>query len=301
MEFSTQKLLFVTGKGGVGKSVAAAAIAWAEARKGKRVCLVELGGQSFYETFFETRGITYEPSEVVPDLHIALFNPEDCLKEYVLHYLKVPQLYDIFFQNRVMKAFLNAAPAIAEISILGRLTGEIRGILKTEYDLYVVDCFSTGHAMALFRAPAGLSSVFRSGPMYDQASEIESVLKDPALTGYVLVTLPEEMPVTETAELHALLKSELSAKPLVICNKLVTPPLGAEERAQLADKVKDPKLHEFLEYLRFKEDIQGKELHAIKAFSQKIYTVPLILNAVNGQDYMEEFARYLEKPLGGMQ
>jgi anion-transporting ArsA/GET3 family ATPase len=296
MEFSTQKLIFVTGKGGVGKSVAAASIAWAEARKGKRVCLVELGGQSFYETFFETRGITYEPSEVVPDLHIAILNPEDCLKEYVLHYLKVPQLYDIFFQNRVMKAFLNAAPALAEISILGRLTGEIRGILKQEYDLYVVDCFSTGHAMALLRAPSGLRSVFRSGPMYEQATDIERVLKDPSMTHYVLVTLPEEMPVTETMELHAHLKREMNVDATVICNKMITPPLTASEREELHKTVKDEGMHEFLEFLRFKEDVQGKELHALGKFSPKGYVVPLILNAVSGQDYIEEFAKCLEQP-----
>src|SRR5882757_142912 len=126
MNLDGKKLVFVTGKGGVGKSVCAAAIAWGEARKGRKVCLFELGNQSFYESFFETRGISYEPSEVIPRIHISLLNAENSLREYVLHYLKVPKLYDILFQNKIMKTFLNAAPALAELAIMGKLTADIR-------------------------------------------------------------------------------------------------------------------------------------------------------------------------------
>src|ERR1700722_12236379 len=151
MNLDGKRLVFVTGKGGVGKSVCAASIAWAEARKGRKVCLFELGNQSFYESFFQTRGIGYEPSEIVPDVHISLLTAESSLKEYILHFLKVQKLYDVFFQNKVMKAFLNATPALSELAILGKLTSEIRGIFKHEYDLFVVDCYSTGHALALFR------------------------------------------------------------------------------------------------------------------------------------------------------
>jgi anion-transporting ArsA/GET3 family ATPase len=176
MDLSNKKIIFVTGKGGVGKSVCAAAIAWGQARLGRHVCLVELGGQSFYESFFQTRGISYEPSEVIRDVHISIFSPEMCLREYVLHFLKVPKLYDLFFQNKVMKAFISAAPAIAELSILGKLTADIRGIIKSEYDVFVVDCYSTGHALALLRAPRGLSDTFKSGPLFEQSKDIDEIL-----------------------------------------------------------------------------------------------------------------------------
>src|ERR1039457_5609085 len=107
MDITSKRLIFITGKGGVGKSVTAAGLAFQEAQKGRRVCLVELGSQSFYETFFETRGIGYEPTEVLNGVHISLLTPEQSIREYVLHYLKIPKLYDLLFQNRVMKAFLN--------------------------------------------------------------------------------------------------------------------------------------------------------------------------------------------------
>jgi anion-transporting ArsA/GET3 family ATPase len=295
MDLSTRKIVFVTGKGGVGKSVCAASIAWSQARKGRRVCLVELGGQSFYESFFETRGISYEPSEVIPDVHIALYTPQDCLREYVLHYLKVPKLYDIFFQNKVMKAFMNAAPALAELSILGKLTSEIRGILKYDYDLYVVDCFSTGHAMALFRAPGGLSTTFKNGPLHDQAHDIAEVIRNPEHTHYVLVTLPEEMPVAETEEFHAVLKNEMNAQVSIVCNKLLDPPLTRPEQVELLKSVKDPNMHEFLEYVQFKEKIQDQQLERIAKMSAQFYGVPLILDSLSSQDCIASFASHLEK------
>src|ERR1700733_15291309 len=124
MNLDGKRLVFVTGKGGVGKSVCAASIAWLEAKKGRKVCLFELGNQSFYESFFQTRGIGYEPSEVVPDVHISLLSPENSLKECILHFVKVPKLYDLVFQNKIMKSFLNATPALPELSILGKLTSE---------------------------------------------------------------------------------------------------------------------------------------------------------------------------------
>ena len=142
MNLSDKKLVFVTGKGGVGKSVCAAAIAWREARKGRKVCLFELGSQSFYEAFFQTRGIGYEPSEVVPDVHISLLSPESALREYVLHFVRVPKLYDVLFHNKVIKSFLNATPALPEISILGKLTSEIRGIFTT-FSWWIVSAQAT--------------------------------------------------------------------------------------------------------------------------------------------------------------
>lgn len=291
--FENKRLIFVTGKGGVGKSVCAAAIAYSEARKGRKVCLFELGGESFYEPFFETRGIQYDPIEVMPDVHISLLTPDQCIREYALQFLKVPKLYDIFFQNKVMKAFLNAAPAVSEISILGKVTGEIREILKPEYDLFVVDCYSTGHALALFRAPEGLRGAFKSGPLADQSADILKVLKNPELTHYTIVTLPEEMPVAETEEFHEILKDEFNADISIICNKVLISPIDSTDEKELENQVHDQSLHEFLEYLEFKEEIQGAALQRLHKLTDRVKQVPLLTDVFKGQEFVEEFARHL--------
>jgi anion-transporting ArsA/GET3 family ATPase len=296
MNLSSKRLIFVTGKGGVGKSVCAAAIAWKLSRQGAKVCLFELGNQSFYESFFETRGIGYEPVEVLPDVHISLLTAESALREYVTSFLKVPKLYDIFFQNKVMKAFLNAAPALSELSILGKLTSEIRGIFEAEYDVFIVDGYSTGHAMALFHAPAGLTEAFHSGPLADQSRDIDRILKNPELTHYVMVSLPEEMPVTESEELYAKLKTEFNADVTLICNQLVSPPVSRPERDELKKIAHDPHMNHFIDYLDFKETIQNQQLVRLEKIQPEFYGVPQILSAARGQVYVEKFAAYLEKP-----
>jgi anion-transporting ArsA/GET3 family ATPase len=295
MNISEKRLVFVTGKGGVGKSVCAAALAWSEAQKGRKVCLVELGEQSFYESFFETRGIGYEPSEIVSGIHIALLNAENCSREYILHFLKVPKLYDLFFQNKVMKAFMNAAPAVSEFSILGKLTSEIRGVFKSEYDVYIVDCYSTGHALALFRAPAGMQALLHAGPLADQAKHMGQILRDKALVHYVLVALPEEMPVAETEELHANLKNEFNAGISLVCNKLLKAPLTSNEMSELQGTIKDANMNEFLEYVQFKTQTQEKQLNRLKKLEAEIFNVPLILNSSGGQDFIEKVSSYLDR------
>lgn len=296
MKISNQRLIFVTGKGGVGKSALSAAVAWREAQKGRKVCLVELGSQSFYEPFFETRGIGYEPIEIVRDVHISLLTPEECLREYVVHYLKVPKLYDIFFQNRVMKAFINATPALAELSILGKVTSDIRNILRTDYDVVVVDCYSTGHALALFRAPKGIASTVRTGPVREQSQSIHDVLCDPVETHYVIATLPEEMPINESIELHNQLKDEFNADISVVCSRLYDPPLTEEQRQSVAESVRDPNMTDFLKFLDFKMKTQEMQLKKLRQVAPDFLGVPILDSHLKGQDHIEAIAKHLETP-----
>ncbi|MCC6278748.1 MAG: arsenical pump-driving ATPase [Oligoflexia bacterium] len=297
MKFTTQKIVFVTGKGGVGKSMAAAALAWREARAGKKVCLVELGDQSFYESFFETRGVGYEPSEIIPDFHLSLLTSNDCVREYIIHFIKVPKLYDLFFQNKIMKAFLNAAPAIGEIAILGKLTSDLRGVIPDDYDLYIVDGYSTGHALALLRAPSGLSATFKNGPVFDQAAHMDRIIKNPEHLHFVVVTLAEEMPVVETLELKDALKNEFNGRVSLILNKTLQPPVTASERHDLAHEIQDSGLQTFVRYLDDKERAQDhyrKQL--LSAGFDSFSEVPLITEASNNQNLVELYSKYLESP-----
>lgn len=296
MNLSKKRLIFVTGKGGVGKSLMAASLALQEASAGRKVCLVELGQQSFYESFFETRGINYEPSEVIPQVHISLLTPDEALREYILHYLKVTKLYEILFQNKVMKAFINAAPALPELSILGKLTSDIRDVLPTDYDVMVVDCFSTGHALALLRAPRGLSETFKVGPLNEQARSIDQVLCNNELVKYVVVTIPEELPVNESKELVQQLKAEFNADVSVICNQISLSNLNATEKQELKSKLKDPGALEFTDYVIEKEQWQSQNMKKLKDAFGTYWGVELVLKNVKGQELIESIVPQLEKP-----
>lgn len=296
MDLSDKKLILVSGKGGVGKSSVAAALALKISRQGKRVLLAELGSQSFYESFFETRGIGYEPIEIAPDFHLALFTPEECLQEYVTHYVKLPKLYDLLFDNRVTRAFLNAAPALSEISLLGKITSDIRDVVPTGYDVMVVDCYSSGYAMALLRAPKAIAGAFRIGPIHDESESIFRAISNPKTTHYVLVTLAEEMPVQETLELKTQLKDEFNAETTVVCTRLFTPPLGLQDIEAVIPKIHEKNFHQFSEFLYARLKVQDQQLSRLSEIAPGFYGVPHFVNLYSGQQCLDEICKKLEAP-----
>ena len=195
------EIRFISGKGGVGKSTVAAAMALAEAEKGRKTLLAELGHQSFFESAFHLR-VTNTPKPWKKGVDVVLWDGTSCLREYALHLLKSETLYKLFFENSVSKTLINIAPGLAEVAILGKITsGPPRNIgPKLDYEVIIVDAFASGHFLALLDAPVGFAKAIQIGPMGEQTRSIISVLKDKAICEYHLVTLPEELPVQETIE-----------------------------------------------------------------------------------------------------
>jgi anion-transporting ArsA/GET3 family ATPase len=215
----SQKIYMVTGKGGVGKSVVAAVLAKQLAKQGFRTLLVELGDHSYYQHIF-TQKVEYHPTALASNLDVALWSGEACLREYVQYLLKIEALVHLFFDNKVMRTFVRAAPALKELAILGKVTSGIRkwGPPLT-YDRIVVDAFATGHFLALLRAPVGMGELIATGPMGEQSRSIQRVLSNPEITEYQVVTLLEELPISETLELCAELKKDFNVTPKIVANK----------------------------------------------------------------------------------
>ena len=135
------RIVFVTGKGGVGKSAVAAATALQFARAGKTVLLVELGSRSFYGPLL---GLPVG-ADTVPwtsGIGIARWDVESSLREYMAHYLVFKAAADWLLNYTVMKALMAAAPSLAELSILGKLTGPMRhDWYRRDVDVVVVDAY----------------------------------------------------------------------------------------------------------------------------------------------------------------
>ncbi|MCM2280503.1 MAG: ArsA family ATPase [Bdellovibrionaceae bacterium] len=279
MAWRNQKILFVSGKGGVGKSLVAAAIARSEAKRGRRVLLAELGDSSYYKDFWHLAEASHEPIPAPGEsFDVVLWSGESCLREYVLHYLKVDRLYRLFFENKVMRSLINVAPGLSEIALLGKITS---GIRKTgpplDYDLIVVDTFATGHAMALFRAPKGMMEAIRFGPMGHQSREMQAVLTDAEQTGFVLVALLEELPVVETLEFEAMLKSEFGIVPDIVANKVMPIPATHAELTRLHNTAQGG-VRELSGYLLGVEARQDRLLGELKKSGRKPIEVPLIFS-----------------------
>jgi anion-transporting ArsA/GET3 family ATPase len=280
---TNQRLIFVTGKGGVGKSSIAAAIAIQAVKSGKKVLLAELGIATYFGILFGKNGQA-EPQATPFGFDWCSWQADQCLREYVQHLVKLERLTKIFFDNKIMRTFVGAAPALQELAILGKITSGIRGVGKPiPYDWIVVDAHSTGHFLSLLRAPMGMAELFVAGPMGEQSRAIVDTFRNPQFSKFIHVTLPEELPVLEAIELQADLRSTVNQNPNLICNMALNPKLLNQVKSwQNLNGTANDKL--FLSSLeqrltrqaRAVELLQGSMSNSSQIGSKSFQTVPMV-------------------------
>lgn len=252
----TSEIHFVTGKGGVGKSTVAAALALKKAQSGLRTLLVEIGDQSFYKDYFQLPEVGFEPVKIQENFSVALWTGQNCLREYIIHLIKVEALYKLFFENAVMKAFVNVAPALPELAIMGKATsGPRHHGPALPFDCLVVDCYATGHFVALMGAAEGMAKAVKVGPMGEQSRGIDKALRDPKVCKYYIVCLPEELPVRESEELHEELRKHYGVKAHMVLNKFLDEEISTNEYTA-ATKTGSPEFTEFA-----KDDLKNRGMH----------------------------------------
>jgi anion-transporting ArsA/GET3 family ATPase len=233
-----KRLVFVTGKGGVGKTTVAAALGLIAARAGKRVIVCEVAQQEHMSRVFRREGVGYSETRLAERLFAISIDPQHAMEEYLRQQVKPGALYQLLFENRVFQYFAAAAPGTREFLTIGKVwelcQPERRTAGARPYDLVILDAPATGHGLGMLHTPATFRDVARAGPIRNYADRVDQFVRDPSTTGVLAVALPEEMPVNETLELEQGLRSEMGMElDAVVANGLYPERFSAEEAAEI--------------------------------------------------------------------
>ena len=213
-DLESKRLVIVLGKGGVGRTTVAVALAARLAARGKRTLLYQANAKERLSALLGGPPAAESIVRVRENLWAVNTNPHAALHEYGVMVLRYEAIYKMVLENRLSKALLRAIPGLDDYSLLGKLwwhtTEEDRG--RPRWDVIVFDAPATGHAVTLLRIPQAILEAVPEGPLTRDAVKVRALLEDPARTAPIMVTLAEEMPTNESIELAQRLERESNIK-----------------------------------------------------------------------------------------
>lgn len=207
------RLIFVTGKGGVGKSTACAALGLALARRGRRTLIVETDTYSAMADLFSKPLAHGQIVEQEPNLWLQNLLAQDALIHIIQQFVPSERVARTVIQNKVAQIFFKAAPSVNEFSPLNQVYSYVQQERagRPAYDHVIVDLPASGHAVTFLNVPMTLHGMMRGlGRFAAKTKEVGQLIRDTKRCALVAVCLPEEMPVNETIELADSLKESLS-------------------------------------------------------------------------------------------
>ena len=211
----------------------ASALGLLAASQGKRTLVCEVDAKGNLADFFGLGELHFEPTEVQKNLFAMAMNTEASLREYLKLQLRLPVLTRLGPLAKTFDFVATAAPGVKEILTVGKIAWEVR---ERHYDMVVVDATATGHVVGQLASPVALAELVQVGAVRSQTEWMTDLLGDPQITGVVVVTTPEEMPVNETIELVQRLQSETEIDVAGVIANRVLPELFARNEEVLFDE-----------------------------------------------------------------
>ncbi len=230
-----RRLIFVTGKGGVGKSTVATALGLLAAQRGLRTIVAELASQERVQQAFAHEGEHFQEVQLAPGLFTISIDPQHAMEEYLR--VKTGAVGQLLASSRLFSAFAMATPGMRELLSIGKiwelaqLQRRTRG--AAAYDLVIVDAPATGHGVGILRTPRTFADIARVGPIAHQGRAIAQTIADRGFTAVVAVATAEEMPINETLAMRTALEHDGLQLDAVILNAVYAERFDAADAQRL--------------------------------------------------------------------
>lgn len=295
-----KRLVFVAGKGGVGKTTIALALGLAAARRGLRTIVCEVAHQERFSRLLGREGVGYEETEIADNLSAISLDQQHTLEEWVTYQLPSRTLANLLYRNGVFQHLTSAAPGIKELVTIGKIWELAQLHRKTKdarpYDFVVVDSPATGHGLGLLRAPRTFGDIARVGPVRHQADRIHDFVVS-SKTGVLAVALPEEMPVNETIEYRDEIVEFRGDLEAVVMNGLYPARFTEAEIESLADHDGPAVGAAATEYRRYRAQVEEVERLKGGVRNSRFVTLPFLFAPELGMDEVETLSHDLEGQL----
>jgi len=191
--------LILLGKGGVGKTSVSAALALTAVRQGESVLVMESDSHAPMASLFGCEP-GFAPIEAAPNLHLMVLDGAHALEEYLRMVVPGRAVLRAVFASRLYQYFVQAAPGLRELMMLGKLCHEIEESAKSgaQWTRVIFDAPASGQAINVLRMPVAARETFGESIVGRESSNISQVLRDEHLCSIVQVTTPDLLSLTET-------------------------------------------------------------------------------------------------------
>ena len=230
----------VSGKGGTGKTTVAASLALALARNRRRTLLVEVEGRQGIAQLFDTPPLPYEERRIAVapgggEVWALAIDPEEALLDYLETFYNLRRAGSALRKMGAIDFVTTIAPGLRDVLLTGKAIEVVRRKDKKDahaYDAVILDAPPTGRIAKFLNVNSEVSGLAKAGPIHKHADLVMSVIASPQTVVH-LVSLLEEMPVQETIDGVAELRSHSLPVGGIIVN-MTRPPVLADDQLDAA-------------------------------------------------------------------